>query len=169
MESLSINEICRWFEVLKRRRAYGERVPSISEVADRACLSRHTVYALLRDERSEFGIKAQIRLSRVIAQVSTDERGLSRYLLCAGLSRTLSTVNRFFAFFMARCNEIQGLVLLINRDNPFCPSGLRCGVIDGDVRGVVKNRIVDSGSMQNDLHFNRMRDSTTEDSPATHP
>ena len=72
MGRLSIREICSWFDLLRRRRALGESVPSISEVAYWACLSRQTLYALLRNERSEFGEAAQIRLSRVIQQISAD-------------------------------------------------------------------------------------------------
>jgi hypothetical protein len=71
-QALSISELRVWFDILKRRRALGESVPSISEVAFRACLSRQTVYALLRGERSEFGAMAQIRLSRVIQQISAE-------------------------------------------------------------------------------------------------
>jgi len=37
-----------------------------------AGISRQTLYALLRDDRSEFGEVAQIRLSRVIQQISAD-------------------------------------------------------------------------------------------------
>ena len=72
MGGLSIREIRSWFDLLRRRRALGESVPSISEVAYWACLSRQTLYALLRDQRSEFGEVAQIRLSRVILQISAD-------------------------------------------------------------------------------------------------
>ena len=72
MGRLSIREIRSWLDLLKRRRSLGENVPSISEVASRACISRQTLYALLRDQRSEFGEVAQIRLSRVIQQISAD-------------------------------------------------------------------------------------------------
>jgi hypothetical protein len=72
MGRLSIREIRSWLDLLKRRRSLGENVLSISEVAYRACISRQTLYALLRDQRSEFGEVAQIRLSRVIQQISAD-------------------------------------------------------------------------------------------------
>jgi hypothetical protein len=72
MGTLSIVQIRDWFDKLKRRRELGEVVPSVSDIAERACLSRQTVYALLRDERPEFGARAQIRLSRVIQQISAD-------------------------------------------------------------------------------------------------
>jgi hypothetical protein len=72
MKRLSIVEIRQWFKINKRRRELGESVPSVSAVAEKACLSRQTVYALLQDKRSEFGEVAQIRLSRVIQQISAD-------------------------------------------------------------------------------------------------
>ena len=72
MGRLSIREIRSWLDLLKRRRSLGENGLSISEVAYRACISRQTLYALLRDQRSEFGEVAQIRLSRVIQQISAD-------------------------------------------------------------------------------------------------
>ena len=72
MNVMSISSIRNWFENLKRRRELGEVVPSVSEIAERACVSRQTVYVLLRDERPEFGATAQIRLSRVIQQISAD-------------------------------------------------------------------------------------------------
>jgi hypothetical protein len=61
---LTLEQIVCWFDTLRRRKALGENVPSISEIADMACLSRQTIYALVRNERSEFGVTAQIRLSR---------------------------------------------------------------------------------------------------------
>ncbi len=72
MGTLPIVQIRNWFDNLRRRRELGEVLPSVSEIAERACLSRQTVYALLRDERPEFGATAQIRLSRVIQQISAD-------------------------------------------------------------------------------------------------
>jgi len=69
---MSLAEIRQWFDVLKRRRKLGEAVPSVTEVANRAGMSRQTVYALLRNERSQFGATAQIRLSRVIRQISSE-------------------------------------------------------------------------------------------------
>ena len=72
MRELSLVEIRQWFDAIRRRREFGEIVPSVSEIAERACLSRQTVYALLRDERPEFGATAQIRLSRIIQQISAD-------------------------------------------------------------------------------------------------
>ena len=69
---MSLAELRQWFDVLKRRRNLGEAVPTVTEVANRAGISRQTVYALIRNERTEFGEVAQIRLSRVITQISSD-------------------------------------------------------------------------------------------------
>jgi hypothetical protein len=86
MDTLSIVQIRDWFDNLKRRRELGEIVPSISEIAQRACLSRQTVYALLRDERPEFGATAQIRLSRIIEQISADPAYRHTRLMSVDLS-----------------------------------------------------------------------------------
>jgi len=69
---LSLSEIRQWLELLARRRRFGEPVPSISEVANRSGLSRQTIYSLFRNDRSEFGERAQIRLSHVIREISAD-------------------------------------------------------------------------------------------------
>ena len=67
---MTLNEIRFWLNTYRKFRALGESVPSISEIAKRAGLSRQTLYALIRDQRSEFGEVAQIRLSRVIQQMN---------------------------------------------------------------------------------------------------
>ncbi len=69
---MTLSEIHCWFSRHQRRQRIGESIPSISDIADRAGISRQTLYALLRNERSEFGEVAQIRLSRVIQQISAD-------------------------------------------------------------------------------------------------
>ena len=69
---MTLSEIRFWFSWHQRRQRIREAIPSISEIADRAGVSRQTLYALLRDERGEFGEVAQIRLSRVIQQISAD-------------------------------------------------------------------------------------------------
>jgi hypothetical protein len=52
----------------------------------RAQVSRQTIYALLRDERSEFGRAAQIRLSRVIRQISANSAYQNTRLMAVDLS-----------------------------------------------------------------------------------
>ena len=69
---LPLKEIVAYLKRNRQGRNTGETVIDISEIADRAGISRQTVYAFLRGERSEFGEAAQIRLSRVIQQISAD-------------------------------------------------------------------------------------------------
>jgi len=69
---LSLSEIRGFLLSLRLRQRLGEHVPTYTELANTAGVSRQTLYALLRNERSEFGDVAQIRLSRVIAQISAD-------------------------------------------------------------------------------------------------
>ena len=69
---LPLKEIVAYLKRNRQGRNTGETVIDISEIADRAGISRQTVYAFLRGERSEFGEVAQIRLSRVIQQLSAD-------------------------------------------------------------------------------------------------
>lgn len=69
---MTLSEIRLWFSWHQRRQRIREVIPSISDIADRAGVSRQTLYALLRDERGEFGEVVQIRLSRVIQQISAD-------------------------------------------------------------------------------------------------
>lgn len=70
--SLSIREIQLWLQIHQKRIHFDESIPSITEIANRAGVSRQTIYALLRDERAEFGQVAQIRLSRAINQISSE-------------------------------------------------------------------------------------------------
>lgn len=69
---MTLAQIREWLRLHQRRQRLGEFVPSISQIAEMAGISRQTLYALLRDDRSEFGEVAQIRLSRVIQQISAD-------------------------------------------------------------------------------------------------
>ena len=83
---LSLEELRCWLGRHQHRQRLGEVVPSISDIASRAGLSRQTVYALLRDERTEFGEVAQIRLSRVIQQISADPAYRRTRLMSVDLS-----------------------------------------------------------------------------------
>jgi len=71
-EYLSIAQIQSWLNNHKKRLAFGDSIPTVSEIADKAGISRQTLYAVLRGERKEFGEIAQIRLSRVIGQISSE-------------------------------------------------------------------------------------------------
>jgi len=68
---LTLKEINLWMRFHQKRLRYGDLIPTISEIADQAGLSRQTLYAVLNNERSEFGEIAQIRLSRVIERISS--------------------------------------------------------------------------------------------------
>lgn len=65
-------ELRAWLKTHQMRLKRGETGITLSEIAGRAQISRQTMYALMRDQRGEFGEVAQIRLSRVIAQISAD-------------------------------------------------------------------------------------------------
>jgi predicted transcriptional regulator len=69
---LSISQIREWLVFHQKRKHLGDDVPFISAIASRAGISRQTLYAVLRGKRSEFGEVAQIRLSRVIQQISSE-------------------------------------------------------------------------------------------------
>jgi hypothetical protein len=71
-EILSLTQIQGWLKAHQKRLQYGDPIPSISTVADRAGISRQTLYAVLSGDRAEFGETAQIRLSRVIQQISSE-------------------------------------------------------------------------------------------------
>lgn len=68
---LPLVEIRNWLKAHQRRLNNGDLLPSISSIAEKAGISRQTLYALLRDERSEFGEVAQIRLSKVIQEIAS--------------------------------------------------------------------------------------------------
>ncbi len=69
---LTIKEIKSWLNFHQNRLRIGDQIPSMSEIALKAGISRQTLYAILNSERSEFGQVAQIRLSRVISQISSE-------------------------------------------------------------------------------------------------
>lgn len=69
---LTIKQTQLWLKNHQNRLLFGDSILSISEVANRAGISRQTLYAILNGERSEFGQTAQIRLSRVIKQISSE-------------------------------------------------------------------------------------------------
>jgi DNA-binding XRE family transcriptional regulator len=69
---LSLNQIRSWFDMHQRRLRVENSLPTMVDIASRSGVSRQTLYAILRDDRSEFGEVAQIRLSRVIVQISSE-------------------------------------------------------------------------------------------------
>lgn len=72
LDCLSQLQIIQWFRQHRMRLKQGESLPTLSSIADRAGISRQTLYAVIRGERSEFGDVAQIRLSRIISQISSE-------------------------------------------------------------------------------------------------
>ena len=77
---------------MRQRRDLGENVPTLTEIARRACLSRQTIYAFLGHKRSEFGEVAQIRLSRVIQQISADLAYKQTRLMSIDLTTEIPTL-----------------------------------------------------------------------------
>lgn len=69
---LAIKQIQLWLQNHHKRLRFGDSIPHMSEIASRAGISRQTLYAVLNSERTEFGQIAQIRLSRVINQISSE-------------------------------------------------------------------------------------------------
>jgi len=70
--TLSIAQIQVWLKMHQKRLQYGDQVLPISAIASRAGISRQTLYAVLNGERSEFGQIAQIRLSRIIQEITNE-------------------------------------------------------------------------------------------------
>lgn len=69
---LAISEIRSWLRSHQKRMRFDDGIPSMSSIADRAGISRQTLYVVLNGDRSEFGEVAQIRLSKVISQISSE-------------------------------------------------------------------------------------------------
>jgi hypothetical protein len=70
--NMSLQQIRDWLNFHKKRQLVGDKIPSLSEISLRAGLSRQTLYAVLRNERTEFGQIAQTRLSRIIMQINAE-------------------------------------------------------------------------------------------------
>ena len=68
---LSINQIQSWLQAHQKRLQFGDLVIPMSAIAIKAGISRQTLYAVLNGERAEFGQVAQIRLSRVIQEITS--------------------------------------------------------------------------------------------------
>lgn len=70
--TLTIENIQLWLRAHQKRLQHGDPVLPISAIASMAGISRVTLYAVLNGERAEFGQVAQIRLSKVISQISSE-------------------------------------------------------------------------------------------------
>ena len=71
IKTLSLAQIRSWLQAHQKRLQHGDPVISISAIATKAGISRVTLYAVLNGERAEFGQVAQIRLSRVIQEITS--------------------------------------------------------------------------------------------------
>ena len=67
----TIKQIQEWLHLHQKRLQYGDHVIPISAIANKAGISRQTLYAVLNGERSQFGQVAQIRLSKVIQEITS--------------------------------------------------------------------------------------------------
>ena len=72
LDCLSIQQIQKWLTHHQKRLQYGDPVAPMTSIANRAGISRQTLYAVLNGERSEFGQIAQIRLSRIIQEITNE-------------------------------------------------------------------------------------------------
>ncbi len=69
--TLTIENIQLWLRAHQKRLQHGDPVLPISAIANMAGISRVTLYAVLNGERAEFGQVAQIRLSKVIQEITS--------------------------------------------------------------------------------------------------
>jgi predicted transcriptional regulator len=69
---LSLEQIQMWLKMHQKRLQYGDGVLPLSTIANKAGISRQTLYAVLNGDRSEFGQVVQIRLGRVIQDITSD-------------------------------------------------------------------------------------------------
>jgi transcriptional regulator with XRE-family HTH domain len=68
----SIAEIQDFLKWHQKRLSMGDAIPTIKAIAERAGMSRQTLYAIMRGERTEFGQSSQIRLNLVINRLSAE-------------------------------------------------------------------------------------------------
>lgn len=72
IDCLSQTQIIQWFEQYRKRLQQEQSLPTLSSIASKSGISRQTLYAVLNGNKAEFGEVAQIRLSRVINQISSE-------------------------------------------------------------------------------------------------
>ena len=68
----SLSSIRQWLEAHQRRLRAGDDLPTVTEIAERAGISRQSLYNLMRDDRTQFGEPVQIRISRIIRQIDAE-------------------------------------------------------------------------------------------------
>lgn len=71
VQTLSLKQISVWLSTHQKRLEFGDPIPSMTSIANKAGISRQTLYAVRNGERTEFGQVAQIRLSRVIQEITS--------------------------------------------------------------------------------------------------
>jgi hypothetical protein len=71
VQTLSLKQISVWLSTHQKRLEFGDPIPSMTSISNKAGISRQTLYAVLNGERTEFGQVAQIRLSRVIQEITS--------------------------------------------------------------------------------------------------
>ena len=74
---LSLASIRQWLEAHQQRLRAGDGLPTVTDIADRAGISRQRLYNLMRDDRTQFGDAVQIRISRIIHQID-EESGANK-------------------------------------------------------------------------------------------
>ncbi|WP_108647299.1 hypothetical protein [Polynucleobacter rarus] len=72
--TLSIKQIQEALKWHQKRLSMGDDIPTMSELAETAGISRQTLYKFIKGERAEFGEVAQIRLSRMLMRISEEPR-----------------------------------------------------------------------------------------------
>lgn len=91
MQTRSIAEIQDFLKWHQKRLAMGDAIPTIKEIAERAGMSRQTLYSFMRGERAEFGQAVQIRLnlviSRLVAEPSYQHSKVARVDFTSGMPR----------------------------------------------------------------------------------
>lgn len=85
---LSLLSIRQWLQVHQKRLRAGDGLPTVTEIADRAGISRQSIYNILSNDRSQFGDAVQIRLSRVIQQIDAEAGSNKSNLLCVSVGQT---------------------------------------------------------------------------------
>ena len=66
---LTINQLSDWLKLHQKRLACGDPVPTLSDIADMACISRQTLYKVIQGDRTQFGRVVQVRLNVVIGRI----------------------------------------------------------------------------------------------------
>ena len=89
--TLSIKQIQEALKWHQKRLSMGDDIPTMSELAETAGISRQTLYKFIKGERSEFGEVAQIRLSRMLMRVSEEpsymQTNIARIDLTSGVPK----------------------------------------------------------------------------------